>query len=272
MGQIRVWRHVSHESAVTWLPQTGSGSRKTGKFPSTRLCCSPRWTVAGFLLPSVRRLDSLTDSRQGFFLKKYIILKEAGELFHICLALFNARAHAAALLKLLSGLAHYFSLPASPWMQHFTRQFRLRVSFIFILAKHSPDDRVRDACERPHIAGVKSLSHYWVANGSLLENCRFSWTLIAVWSSGRRAPVLIHTLKVQVHVALFQSFCVKILPCIQDCKWRVYKSSYLLGWDQILSLIHTSMYSMKWWGKIQFLYWYQQLSNTRLSDQELRTE
>lgn len=102
----------------------------------------------------------MADSRQGFLKNIYIILKEAGELFHICLALFNARAHAAALLKLLSGLAHYFSLPASPWTQHFTGQFRLWVSFIFILAKHSPDDRVRDACERPHIAGVKSLTYY----------------------------------------------------------------------------------------------------------------
>lgn len=65
--------------------------------------------------------------------------------------------------------------------------------------------------------------------GSLIENCRFSWTLIAAWSSGRRAPVLIHTLKVQVHAALFQSFVLKYFPASSIVSGRYTKAAICLA-------------------------------------------
>lgn len=62
VGQIRVWRHASHESAVTWLPQTGSWSRNREVLVNTS---ASLWvTVAGTLR---RWLDRLTRPRVGIY-------------------------------------------------------------------------------------------------------------------------------------------------------------------------------------------------------------
>lgn len=62
VGQIKVWRHASHESAVTWLPQTGSWSRNREVLVNTS---ASLWiTVAG----SLRKwLDRLTRQRVGVY-------------------------------------------------------------------------------------------------------------------------------------------------------------------------------------------------------------
>lgn len=77
VGQIRVWRHASHESAVTWLPQTGSWSRNREVLVNTS---ASLWaTVAG----SLRRwLDRLTRPRSGFLQKRWDIWRLALFFMH----------------------------------------------------------------------------------------------------------------------------------------------------------------------------------------------